>query len=147
MKKISLIFMLTVIGFAPVAQGQEVEETDPGFVIMDVLVYRPLGLAATVVGTSLFVAMSPLTAIASIPKPHDAFEKVGKILVITPATDTFVRPLGNRAFVADVMNYQRKPAQLRESARPQLILPKPSAPMAPNMPRPMPPNPGATTNP
>jgi len=139
MKKISLIFLLAFIFLTPVAQAQGVEETDPGFVIMDVLIYRPLGLAATVVGTSLFIAMSPLTALAAIPYPHDSFEKVSKILVFAPATDTFVRPIGNREFVVDSPDYLKKPAQ------PKAILskplPTPSVPVAPRLPSPMQPSP------
>ena len=70
---------------------------DPGFVLLDILVYRPVGLAVTLVGTGLFVAMSPLTAMAQIPAPHDAFEKTADILIMTPGEYTFTRPVGDRS--------------------------------------------------
>ncbi len=151
MKKISLIFLVTLIGFAPVAHAQGTEETDPGFVLLDVLLYRPLGLAVTLVGASLFIAMSPLTALAAIPEPHDSFEKLSKILVIAPATNTFVRSIGNRKFVVDSPDYLKKPAAPANVAQPQAILPKPllkpSPPVAPSIPRPMQPSPGAGMHP
>lgn len=62
--------------------------------ITDVLVIRPVGAAATLAGAALFVATSPFTALASIPEPHNAFDRVGSLLVGTPYAYTFVRPLG-----------------------------------------------------
>lgn len=73
------------------------ERNDSAFVLFDVIVYRPLGLVATIVGSALYVGLSPFTALASIPPPHDAFAKVGDILVVAPAAYTFQRPLGKRA--------------------------------------------------
>ncbi|MGR8940563.1 MAG: hypothetical protein ACU83V_08200 [Gammaproteobacteria bacterium] len=65
--------------------------------MIDVFFYRPVGLAVTLVGTGLFVGLSPLTALASVPEPHDAFHQTYKLLVAAPAGYTFVRPIGNRA--------------------------------------------------
>lgn len=141
MKKISLIIMLTLICFAPIAHSEGVEQSDPGFVILDVLVYRPLGVAVTVLGTSLFIAMSPLTALASIPEPHDAFEKTSRVLVLTPATDTFVRPLGNRQFVVDSPDYLKKPAVPEQQAAVQKPLPKPPTSAVGSSPKPVQSNP------
>lgn len=91
------------------ARQPSVEESGPGFVILDVLLYRPVGLAVTIIGTGLFVGMSPLTALASIPEPHDAFAKTSKILVLAPAAYTFIRPLGDRSAPYHVPPYKRKP--------------------------------------
>lgn len=101
MKKLLYIILLfSMVTYATVARSQNnVEATDPGFVMADVLVYRPLGVIATLVGGALFVGASPLTALATIPAPHDAFDKTFKILVLAPAAYTFVRPLGDRRFV------------------------------------------------
>jgi hypothetical protein len=98
MKKSILIFSLVSIIFsATAAHGQNSHEIkDPGFILLDVLMYRPAGLIATVVGAGLYVGASPLIALASIPAPHDAFVKTGKILVVAPAAYTFIRPLGDR---------------------------------------------------
>ena len=92
-KLISFFILLSVMCCSAVAHSQSVEEIDPGFVILDVLFYRPLGLAATIIGTGVFIGLSPLTAFASIPEPHDAFAKTGKILILAPAAYTFIRPV------------------------------------------------------
>lgn len=99
MKKLTGFFILvSIISCSTVAHSQDVEEVQPGFVLLDVLLYRPLGLAATIIGTGLYIGISPLTAFASIPEPHDAFVKTSKILILLPANYTFVRPLGDRSF-------------------------------------------------
>lgn len=103
MKKLLRIALLLVANtfstFTSAAPAQSVEAVDPGFVILDVLVYRPLGAVATLVGGAVFIGMSPLTAFASIPAPHDAFDKTFKILVAAPAAYTLLRPLGDRRVV------------------------------------------------
>jgi hypothetical protein len=71
-------------------------KADPAFTLLDILIYRPIGLAATLAGIGLFVGISPLTALASIPRPHDAFPQAFDILINTPGAYTFVRPLGDR---------------------------------------------------
>jgi hypothetical protein len=62
--------------------------------ITDVIIIRPVGFAATLAGGALFVGLSPLTALASMPAPHDAFPKLAAILVGAPFSYTFERPLG-----------------------------------------------------
>jgi hypothetical protein len=107
MKKLTSLFVLvSLISCSTVAPSRNVEEVQPGFVMMDVLFYRPVGLIATVVGTGLYVGVSPFTALASIPEPHDAFVKTGKILVLSPANYTFVRPLGDRSFPYKLPRYK-----------------------------------------
>jgi hypothetical protein len=55
---------------------------------VDLLVARPLGLAATVLGTVVFIASLPFQALAgNIADPANK-------LVAEPAKFTFVRPLG-----------------------------------------------------
>ncbi|MEC4748711.1 hypothetical protein [Methylomicrobium sp. Wu6] len=72
-------------------------KADPGFTLLDILIYRPIGLAVTIAGAGLVVGISPLIALASIPRPHDAFPQAFDILVNNPAAYTFVRPLGDRS--------------------------------------------------
>lgn len=73
-------------------------KTDPLFTLMDIFIYRPGGLAVTLVGAGLFVGLSPITALASIPEPHDAFYQAYKLLIASPGGYTFVRPIGDRSF-------------------------------------------------
>jgi hypothetical protein len=99
MKKLTGLFILvSIVSCSTLPHSQKVEEERPGFVMLDVLFYRPVGLIATVIGTGVYIGISPLTALASIPEPHDAFVKTGKILILSPANYTFVRPLGDRSF-------------------------------------------------
>ena len=94
---LTLILMSTITLSAPAFAEDTRKDYDPGFVMLDILVYRPLGLAITLVGTGLFVAMSPLTAMAQIAPPHDAFEKTADILIVKPGEYTFTRPVGDRS--------------------------------------------------
>ncbi|MGZ8189678.1 MAG: hypothetical protein ACXWTS_00460 [Methylococcaceae bacterium] len=97
-KLISFFILLSVLCCSTVAHSESVEETDPLFVLLDVLLYRPGGLAITIAGTGLFIGLSPLTALASIPAPHDAFLKTSNILIRAPAAYTFIRPIGDRDY-------------------------------------------------
>lgn len=60
-----------------------------GAMAFDLLIGRPLGLAATVLGTGLFVLQLPLTITQGTP-PEVPAQK----LVVEPAKWTFSRPLG-----------------------------------------------------
>jgi hypothetical protein len=95
-KLIRFIILLSVMCSSTVAQSHSIEEVQPGFVILDVIFYRPMGLVATVIGAGVFIGISPLTALASIPAPHDAFVRTSNILILAPAAYTFIRPLGDR---------------------------------------------------
>ncbi len=55
---------------------------------LDAAIGRPLGLATTVVGTTLFVVTLPFTA------PSGSAGDAARGLVVEPAGWTFVRPLG-----------------------------------------------------
>jgi len=123
MKKfISLVILLSVMCSSTIAHSQSLDQTDPGFVILDVLLYRPIGLAVTVIGAAAFIGLSPLTALASIPKPHDAFNKVSNILILAPAAYTFIRPIGDRDFPYHVSQYKHNPPVTPNNA----MLPKQS---------------------
>ena len=63
-------------------------------VLTDVVFVRPIGIAGMLAGGALFVGLSPLTALANIPEPHNAFDRVGELLIGVPYAYTFVRPLG-----------------------------------------------------
>ena len=69
-------------------------KNEVGDLFTDVLFVRPLGLAGTLAGGALFIGLSPFTALANIPEPHNAFDRVAGVLVGAPYSYTFVRPLG-----------------------------------------------------
>ena len=102
MKKFFILSLLSVCFFCHTVQAKtkhdknstEAAGYNPYFVPFDLLITRPLGLAATVTGTALFIVMSPFTALSSIAPPHDAFERVADVFIIVPATYTFLRPMG-----------------------------------------------------
>ncbi len=57
-------------------------------VTADILIVRPVSLAATVVGTALFFVSLPFSI------PSDSVETVAKKLVEEPFRYTFMRPVG-----------------------------------------------------
>ena len=134
-KLISLFVLLSIMACSTVPQSHRVEQTDPGFVIWDVLFYRPVGLIATIIGTGVFIGVSPLTALASIPEPHDAFAKMSNILILSPATYTFVRPVGDRSFPYHVSPYKHKQVATPNNVKPynNAVIPKLS-PVTPTVP-------------
>lgn len=91
MKSKSIIFALLMVCTPLAHSGERVAQALPFF---DIVLYRPLGLIATVAGTAVFAATSPLTAFANISPPHDAFEIAAGMLILAPAKFTFDRPLG-----------------------------------------------------
>ncbi len=89
------ITLLSIVTFSVPSTADEREKPyDPMFAMADVVLLRPVGLVFTIVGTGLFLGFSPLTALASIAPPHDAFEIMGYALVMTPVQFTFIRPVG-----------------------------------------------------
>jgi len=93
-----LFFAVTLISMvfisSPVTANAVDEKTSPLLAVTDVLIYRPVGLVVTIVGSALFVAFSPFTALAQISPPHNAFEQMYSILMVAPAAYTFSRPVG-----------------------------------------------------
>ena len=96
LKKLIISFtLISVISFSvPAFAEAEAKKYDPLFALVDVVILRPLGLCATILGSALFVGLSPVTALAQITPPHDAFDQMGHILVMTPVDFTFSRPIG-----------------------------------------------------
>lgn len=95
MKKTILVTLLVVL-FCGNSVAQAVDhEHPPGAEVVDLLFLRPAGLLATLIGGVSYLALSPLTALATISPPHDAFERLARPLVLTPFAFTFDRPLGS----------------------------------------------------
>lgn len=87
MKKIALAMLITVtliISSAP-AFGY-----DEGlYMTMDVLIVRPVGLAASVLGTAIFIVALPFSI------PSGSVGATACALLITPGRYTFARPIGD----------------------------------------------------
>jgi len=64
-------------------------DTDATSVVVDVVVARPTTFALTLIGSVLFVVSLPVAATSG------CLDKVAKTLVVAPAKDTFVRPIGD----------------------------------------------------
>lgn len=84
------VFFMVVMAPIPVpAMNMSSSEVSDASIIGDFLVCRPLGMAATIVGTSLFVVSLPFSALG------DNVGQAARMLVTNPARFTFSRPLGN----------------------------------------------------
>lgn len=95
-----LVFLLLSAATLPVAQEtaemnapNEANETTEapnaaGAMVLDALLLRPLGLAATVLGAATFVVTLPFSL------PTRSADDAAKVLVVKPAEYTFARPLG-----------------------------------------------------
>jgi hypothetical protein len=85
------VLVFTVSGFQAMAEEQmpmEMEKATGEAMAADLVLLRPLGIAATALGTVLFVASLPFSATGGNAK--GAFNK----LVGEPGGFTFARPLG-----------------------------------------------------
>src|SRR3569832_610286 len=73
----------------PAQQNDTVSGDKTTVMVVDAVVMRPLGLAATVVGTVLTVVALPFTI------PSGSVETSARQLILRPADYTFKRPLGD----------------------------------------------------
>lgn len=100
-----LVFLLT--GLAPRLALSDVtaEERDLAY-LTDVAVLRPVGLVATVAGFALFLVTLPISI------PTLSIEKSFDILVVNPASYTFVRELGG-----EDVNYDKREEYARQQKK------------------------------
>ncbi len=85
MKNIAImVLLISLIVPSVPALAQE-----PGPMMMDAIFVRPVGLAAIVFGTAVFIVSLPF-ALAS-----GSVEPVGRALVVKPFKFTFTRPIGD----------------------------------------------------
>lgn len=81
---------LVVMSVPAVAQPEDTISGDKTTdMVLDVVVARPLGLVATVLGAALTVVALPFTI------PSGSVEDSARELVVRPAEYTFKRPLGD----------------------------------------------------
>ena len=84
---VTLMLTLTT-GLASAEDGRSPPEVTAGATAADLLVARPGGLAATVLGAAIFVVGLPFTLM------NGSTEQAAQQLVVNPASYTFARPLG-----------------------------------------------------
>ena len=128
----SFIFVLSVAfaapGFAANYSGGYKVESDAYDVMIDFFL-RPVGFAATIIGAGVLVGTSPLTGMASIPSPHDAFGKLANTIVCKPFKWTFERPVGDYRYDVDC---SRKVKPVAYQPAPRVVeAPKPMVPEPP----------------
>ncbi|MGR9085983.1 MAG: hypothetical protein ACU841_02790 [Gammaproteobacteria bacterium] len=103
---VKILIFLLMMSSVNTAAAIESPYVSGGYIV-DIMIYRPLGLVTTVVGTALYIGISPLTALAAISPPHDAFAKAADVLIMKPAGFTFNRPLG--VYYVDADGRYRRP--------------------------------------
>lgn len=81
--------------FLTVAPARAAGDVDSAAVIADVIVGRPLCLAATAIGSAFFVVALPFALLSK------SAGKTGEVLVGRPARATFTRPLGDFNQIGD----------------------------------------------
>lgn len=74
---------------------QEEDTSSLGKDIFTELIFRPVSVVGSVTGLAIFVVASPVSGLASIPEPHDAFEITWNDFVVTPYHFAFRRPFGD----------------------------------------------------
>lgn len=123
--KLFAFVLFAALSTSGLADNHHVE--NDGYNVMLDMVLRPVSLAGTVIGAGLFVGLSPLTALASIPQPHDAFEKLADTIVCKPAKYTFVRPVGDYRYDEGCRHPVPAPvAQIVPAAAPAPVVSEPA---------------------
>jgi len=90
--QVSLLAIALLFSNMASAEPQAIDGYD---VLADVGVVRPVSFVCMMLGTAVFVALSPATALATIPAPHKAFQLMADTLIVEPAKYTFSRPAGD----------------------------------------------------
>ena len=88
---IAIIAALLIVPFASTGLAEEYfEREDPsgGEMMYDFIIVRPIGIAATVIGSVFYVVSLPFSLLG------DNSGEAGEALVKEPAAYTFKRPLG-----------------------------------------------------
>ncbi len=91
MKRILVIVMTLVFVVTSSMAFAASDKPDSFEVLGDAFVLRPLGLAAVVGGSALFVLSLPIAAI------NKSIDTTARVFVVEPFRFTFDRPIGERA--------------------------------------------------
>ena len=88
----TVLILTATLTLTPYLAGAEERRSNPqataGATAADLLLARPAGVVATVLGTAIFVVGLPFTLI------NGSTEQAAQTLVAQPANYTFARPLG-----------------------------------------------------
>ncbi len=87
-----VIAALVIIPFGSISLAQDENqnvEISAEKMIFDLILLRPIGIVATILGTSMFVVSLPFSAAGGNSK--EAYQK----MMVEPASYTFKRPLGD----------------------------------------------------
>jgi hypothetical protein len=84
---------------------------DPAAVATDAVVGRPVGLAATVIGSVFFVVSLPFAATSG------SIRESAHSLVVRPARDTFSRPIGDLSYRHPHVPYDRDHAAKNKNTK------------------------------
>jgi len=87
-----VIAALVIIPFGSISLAQDENqnvEISAEKMIFDFILLRPMGIVATILGTSMFVVSLPFSAAGGNSK--EAYQK----MMVEPASYTFKRPLGD----------------------------------------------------
>lgn len=99
LKAFKPLLFTTLILTTCLAQAENPPRYDPAKeavdIFVDLVLVRPISLAATVAGTGIFLGLSPFAGLATIAPPHDAIIRAGNAFVGLPACYAFKRPLGD----------------------------------------------------
>jgi hypothetical protein len=87
MKKITALLLVLVITFTSSAVFAK-EKPDAINIVGDVVILRPFGFCALVIGTAFFVVSLPIAVISQSTK------QTAEVMVADPFKFTFTRPLG-----------------------------------------------------
>ena len=90
MRKHAAILALAVALLAPGAARAETDVTFYAEAAFDIVILRPIGFVASLIGAALFVPVALVTA----PNGLDSVEQAWEQFVITPAEHVYTRPLG-----------------------------------------------------
>ena len=97
MKTRFVTLLLCVLALSPVSSTWTYAVNGgPLATAVDVAVARPISFAATIIGAALFVVSLPVAI------PSGSVKDTAHALVVAPAKDTFIRPVGD---LDDFMSY------------------------------------------
>ena len=91
---VAVLLILSMLITAPLVYAEKaftqelVEEVSGEEMILDLILLRPIGFAATVIGAAAFVVSLPFTLL--LRQTNEAAQK----MVVAPGKYTFTRPLG-----------------------------------------------------